>query len=48
VKRCIVRYALCCPADDAKKFLAAVRQADPKLVATVEEQLKLFEPVKPK
>jgi hypothetical protein len=48
VKRCIVRYALCCPTDDAKKFIASVKQSDPKLVATVEEQLKLFEPVKPK
>jgi hypothetical protein len=48
VKRCIVRYALSCPTDDAKKFVAAVRQSDPKLVAAVEEQLKLFAPVKPK
>jgi hypothetical protein len=43
VKRCIVRYALSCPNDDAKKFVAGVRQSDPKLVETVEEQLKLFE-----
>jgi hypothetical protein len=45
VKRCIVRYALTCPNDDAKKFIARVRQDDPKLVAAVEEQLKLFAPV---
>ncbi|QJX00949.1 hypothetical protein [Frigoriglobus tundricola] len=43
VRRCIVRYALSCPNDDAKRFLAAVRQADPKLVDAVEEMLKLFE-----
>jgi hypothetical protein len=48
VKRCIVRYALCCPTNDAKIFIAGVKQSDPKLVATVEEQLKLFEAVKPK
>jgi len=44
VRRCIVRYALSCPNDDAKRFVAAVRQTDPKLVAAVEEMLKLFEP----
>jgi hypothetical protein len=43
VRRCIVRYALSCPNDDAKRFVTAVRQSDPKLVAAVEEQLKLFE-----
>jgi hypothetical protein len=43
VRRCIVRYALSCPNDDAKRFVTAVKQTDPKLVATVEEQLKLFE-----
>jgi hypothetical protein len=48
VKRCIVRYALSCPTEGAKKFVAAVRQSDPKLVAAVEEQLKLFAPVPPK
>jgi hypothetical protein len=48
VKRCIVRYALCCPTDDAKKFVAAVKESDPKLVASVEEQLKLFEAIPPK
>ncbi|MBN9121185.1 MAG: hypothetical protein J0I06_18875 [Planctomycetes bacterium] len=43
VRRCIVRYALTCPNDDAKRFVAAVKQSDPKLVAAVEEQLKQFE-----
>ena len=48
VRRCIVRYALSCPNDDAKRFVASVKQADPKLVAAVEEMLKLFDPVNPK
>ena len=47
VRRGIVRYAISCPNDEAKKFLAAVRQSDPKLVAAVEEQMKFFDPVKP-
>ncbi len=46
VRRCIVRYALCCPDESAKKFVAAVRQSDPKLVRVVEEQLELFAPKK--
>ena len=48
VKRCIVRYALTCPTEEAKRFVAAVRQAEPKLVEAVEEQLKQFEAVPPK
>lgn len=48
VRRCIVRYALSCPNDDAKRFVASVKQTDPKLVAAVEEMLKLFDPVNPK
>ena len=48
VRRCIVRYALSCPTDDAKRFVASVKQTDPKLVAAVEEMLKLFDPVNPK
>lgn len=43
VRRCIVRYALTCPSADAKAFVARARETDPKLVATVEEQLKQFE-----
>ncbi|MBP3960554.1 hypothetical protein J8F10_35465 [Gemmata sp. G18] len=44
VRRGIVRYALSCPNEDAKKFVASVKQTDPKLVAAVEEMLKLYEP----
>jgi len=44
VRRGIVRYALCAPTDDAKRFVAAVRQTDPKLVAGVEELLELYAP----
>jgi hypothetical protein len=47
VRRSIVRYALCCPGDEAKRFVAAVKQTDPKLVKTVEESLELFAPVNP-
>ncbi len=45
VRRGIVRYSLSCPNDDAKRFVAAVRATDPKLVVNVEDMLKLFEPV---
>jgi hypothetical protein len=45
VRRAIVRYALCCPDDAAKKFVAAVKQTDPKLVRSVEEMLELYAPV---
>ena len=45
VRRGIVRYALTCPNDDAKRFIASVRQTDPKLVAAVEEALKLYDAV---
>ncbi len=43
VKRAIVRYALTCPTDEAKRFTAALRAADPKLVAAVEETLSLYD-----
>lgn len=43
LRRCIVRYALTCPTEEAKRFVTAVRATDPKLVVTVEEQLKQFE-----
>src|SRR6185436_899238 len=46
VKRGIVRYALSCPNDEAKAFIATVRQADPKLVRDVEEMLARFAPPK--
>jgi hypothetical protein len=45
VRRSIVRYALTCPDDASKKFVAAIRQTDPKLVKSVEETLELFAPV---
>jgi hypothetical protein len=47
VRRCIVRYALCCPDAAAKQFVAALRQSDPKLVKHVEEMLELFAPATP-
>jgi hypothetical protein len=47
VRRCIVRYAISCPKPEAKTFLDAVRQADPKLVKTVEDAMALYEPVPP-
>jgi len=47
VRRSIVRYALSAPGDEAKRFVAAVKQTDPKLVRTVEESLELFAPVVP-
>ncbi|MBX9582059.1 MAG: hypothetical protein K2X87_17275 [Gemmataceae bacterium] len=46
VRRAVVRYALTCPADEAKAFSARLRQTDPKLVKDVEEMLARFEPVK--
>ena len=42
VRRGIVRYALQCPTEEAKRFVAAVRQKDPKLVEKVEESLKFY------
>ena len=45
VRRAIVRYALTCPADEAKRFVAALRQTDPRLVADVEEMLRRFDRV---
>ncbi|VTT99106.1 Uncharacterized protein OS=Planctomyces limnophilus (strain ATCC 43296 / DSM 3776 / IFAM 1008 / 290) GN=Plim_0645 PE=4 SV=1 [Gemmataceae bacterium] len=47
VRRCIVRYALCCPDAAAAQFVAALRQSDPKLVKHVEEMLELFAPATP-
>jgi hypothetical protein len=45
VQRCIVRYALCCPDEQAKRFVSALRRTDPKLVEKVEEVLDLYAPV---
>ncbi len=47
VQRCIVRYALCCPDEPAKRFVTALRQSDPKLVQKVEEMLELYAPAAP-
>jgi hypothetical protein len=41
-RRAIVRYALSCPGDDAKAFVAKVRKVDSTLVEEVEEGLKLY------
>lgn len=46
VKRSIVRYALTCPNDEAKVFIASLRQSEPKLVKDVEEMLARFNPPK--
>lgn len=43
IRRGIVRYALCSPGDEGRRFVEAVRGRDPKLVAAVEEGLKLSE-----
>ena len=45
VRRAIVRYALCCPDDASKSFIAELRRTDPKVVQSVEELLKLYEQV---
>ncbi|MDB5308656.1 MAG: hypothetical protein JWO38_2858 [Gemmataceae bacterium] len=47
VRRSIMRYALTCPTADAKAFVAAVRQSDPKLVRDVEDMLARFAPAAP-
>ena len=47
VRRCIVRYALCAPGDDAKRFVTAVKATDAKLVRDVEEMLELYKPINP-
>lgn len=47
LRRGVVRYALTCPDEEAKAFIARVRQQDSKLVAGVEESLKLYEAITP-
>jgi hypothetical protein len=47
-RRAIVRYALSAPGDEAKRFVAAVRASDPKLMKTVEEMLELYKPLPPR
>jgi hypothetical protein len=40
VHRAIVRYALCCPQPEARRFLDGLRQTEPDLVRDVEESLR--------
>lgn len=42
-RKAAIRYALTCPEPAAQRFVEAVRKAEPKLVADVEEGLKLFD-----
>jgi hypothetical protein len=46
VRRTIVRYALCCPEEAARTFVAALRRTDPGLVRLAEEQLEALAPKK--
>ena len=41
VKRSIVRYALTCPKEKSKAFIAELRKKDPQTVQDAEELLKL-------
>ncbi len=41
VRRAIVRYALCCPRPEARRFVDRLRQQDAALVRDVEESLQL-------
>jgi len=47
VRRSIVRYALVCPQQQAKQFVARLRQTDPAIVKDVEESLQFEAPVAP-
>jgi len=38
----IIRYALTCPDAECRKFIAALRQRDPKLVEKIEDSLELL------
>lgn len=42
-RNAILKFALKCPSDEAKQFIARVRLKDAKLVQDVEESLELFE-----
>jgi hypothetical protein len=42
IKKAVVRYALTCPDDAAKKYIANLRKSDAALVQSVEEGLKLL------
>jgi hypothetical protein len=41
VRRSIIRYALCCPRNEALRFVAEVRKQDPETVKEIEESLQL-------
>jgi hypothetical protein len=45
IKRAILRYALQCPQDAARRFAAARRLEDPEFVKDMEELLKVEEPL---
>jgi hypothetical protein len=40
VKRAILRYALCCPQDTARRFVEQVRRTQPEMVHEVEQSLE--------
>jgi hypothetical protein len=40
VRRALLRYALCCPREEARRLVADVRSRDPELVREVEESLQ--------
>jgi hypothetical protein len=41
-RRAIIRYALTCPAAEARQLVEVARGQDPKLVASVEESVRLY------
>ncbi len=43
IRNGIIRYALTCDDAECVKFIGALKQSDPKLVARIEESLKLLE-----
>lgn len=45
VRQAIVRYAMVCPNAEAVAFVKQIRQADPKMVARVEESLEFEKPL---
>jgi hypothetical protein len=48
VRRAILRFALSCPDEKARAFVADIRKKDPDMVTDVEELLKLENPTEPK
>lgn len=45
MQRAVVRYALCCPKPEAKKFVERVKAKDPEMVKDVEEGLSFEQPL---